>query len=111
MWSAEVHLLRIKAAAREHGARCVIVDPLSALASEGNETTAHGVVERLVDWAKAEDITGVGDLVGAIEFTYLVLLSWLALAGGGAASLDRAIARRGAVAQAPTAVAFSASRS
>jgi circadian clock protein KaiC len=55
--SAEVHLLRIKAAARAHRARCVIVDPLSALANDGNLGTAHSVVERLVDWAKAEGIT------------------------------------------------------
>jgi putative oxidoreductase len=61
--------------------------------------------------AKAEDITGVGDLVGAIEFTYIALLAWLALAGGGAASLDRVIARRAASEPRPAAMAFSASRS
>jgi circadian clock protein KaiC len=57
MWSAEVHLLRIKAAAREHRARCLVIDPLSALAKQGNERTAHSVVERLVDWAKGEGVT------------------------------------------------------
>lgn len=61
--------------------------------------------------AKAEDISGVGDLVGTIEFTYIALLAWLALAGGGAASLDRVIARRGSVEAGPAGVAFSASRS
>ncbi len=55
--SAEAHLLRIKAAARRHRARCVVIDPVSALAKRGNELTAHHVIERLVDWAKAEGVT------------------------------------------------------
>lgn len=61
--------------------------------------------------ARAEDIGTVGDLVGAIEFTYLALLAWLALAGGGAASVDRLIARRGALELRAPAGALSASRS
>lgn len=61
--------------------------------------------------AKAEDITAVGDLVGAIEFTYVALLAWLALAGGGAVSLDRVLARRGSAEGTASGVAFSASRS
>jgi putative oxidoreductase len=61
--------------------------------------------------ARAEDITGVGDLVGAIEFTYIALLAWLALAGGGAVSLDRVIARRGSAEAAAAGMALSASRS
>ena len=60
--------------------------------------------------ARAEDIAGVGDLVGAIEFTYIALLAWLALAGGGVASLDRAITRRSASETQAASVAFSASR-
>jgi putative oxidoreductase len=44
--------------------------------------------------AKAEDIAGVSDLVGTIEFTYIVLLAWLVVVGGGWLSLDRLIARR-----------------
>jgi putative oxidoreductase len=44
--------------------------------------------------AKAEDIAGVSDLVGTIEFTYIVLLAWLVVVGGGLLSLDRLIARR-----------------
>ncbi len=55
--SAEAHLLRIKAATRRHRARCVVIDPVSALAKRGNEQTAHHVIERLVDWAKAEGVT------------------------------------------------------
>lgn len=55
--SAETHLMRIKALARGHGARCLVADPLSALSKSGNRDTAPGVAERLVDWAKAEGIT------------------------------------------------------
>jgi circadian clock protein KaiC len=55
--SAEIHLMNIKNWAREHGAVCVVVDPVSALSKSGNLLTAHGVAERLVDWAKSEGIT------------------------------------------------------
>jgi len=55
--SAEIHLLRIKNLAREHGARCVVLDPVSALSKSGNEGTAHSVAARLVDWTKSEGIT------------------------------------------------------
>ncbi|PPQ35219.1 circadian clock protein KaiC [Rhodopila globiformis] len=55
--SAEIHLMQITTMARAHGARCVVIDPLSALSKSGNRTTAHSVAERLVDWAKAEGIT------------------------------------------------------
>lgn len=55
--SAEAHLLRIKRMAREHRARCLVIDPVSALAKQGNELTAHSVVERMVEWAKSEGVT------------------------------------------------------
>ncbi len=55
--SAETHLLDIKALARSHGARCLVVDPISALLSRGNEQTATNVVERLVDWTRHQGIT------------------------------------------------------
>jgi circadian clock protein KaiC len=55
--SAETLLVRIKALANEHHARCVVIDPVSTLANVGNELTAHGVAERLIDWAKADGIT------------------------------------------------------
>jgi circadian clock protein KaiC len=57
--SAEVHLLQIKNLARAFGARCLVIDPISALAKVGNEGTAHSVAERLIDWTKAEGITVV----------------------------------------------------
>jgi circadian clock protein KaiC len=55
--SAEICLVRIKAFAQAHKARCLVIDPVSALSKSGNELTAHGVVERLIDWSKAEHIT------------------------------------------------------
>jgi circadian clock protein KaiC len=55
--SAESLLVRIKSLAREHRARCVVIDPVSTLAKIGNELTAHGVAERLVDWSKADGTT------------------------------------------------------
>lgn len=55
--SAETLLVHIKTLAREHQARCVVIDPVSALAKAGNELTAHAVAERLIDWSKGEGIT------------------------------------------------------
>jgi circadian clock protein KaiC len=55
--SAEAHLMRIKNAADEHKARCVIIDPVSALFKSGNKITASNVAERLLDWSKTSGIT------------------------------------------------------
>ena len=55
--SAETLLVRMKALAREHKARCLVIDPISTLAKVGNELTAHGVAERLIDWSKADGTT------------------------------------------------------
>jgi circadian clock protein KaiC len=55
--SAEIHLMQIKNLAKEHGARCVIIDPVSALSKAGNEETAFSVAERLLDWTKDAGIT------------------------------------------------------
>jgi circadian clock protein KaiC len=55
--SAETYLVRIKSLAKEHQARCLVVDPISTLSKSGNELTAHSVAERLIDWSKAEGIT------------------------------------------------------
>lgn len=38
--------------------------------------------------AKRADIAGVSDLFGVVEWTYLVLLGWLALSGPGRFSVD-----------------------
>lgn len=55
--SAEIALVRIKAEAREHHARCLVIDPVSMFSRPGNEATAQGVAERLVDWIKSDGIT------------------------------------------------------
>jgi putative oxidoreductase len=44
--------------------------------------------------AQRASVHGVGDLLGLIEFVYLVVFVWLAIAGPGALSLDHLLARR-----------------
>jgi circadian clock protein KaiC len=34
-----------------------VIDPVSTLSKAGNELTAHGVAERLIDWSKADGVT------------------------------------------------------
>lgn len=55
--SAETCLVRIKSFAKEHGARCLVIDPVSIWSKAGYGSTAHSVAERLVDWSKAHGIT------------------------------------------------------
>lgn len=55
--SAETYLVRIKTLAREHGARCVVIDPVSTWTKSGDGLSAHSVAERLIDWSKSEGIT------------------------------------------------------
>lgn len=55
--SAEVHLMNLRNMVRAHRSRCMVIDPVSALSKSGNEVTAHGVAERLIDWTKYEGIT------------------------------------------------------
>ena len=57
--SAETYLVHIKSLAEEHGARCLVIDPVSTLSKSGNEQTAHSVAERLIDWSKSKGITMV----------------------------------------------------
>jgi circadian clock protein KaiC len=55
--SAEMSLVRIKAIAAAHRARCLVIDPVSALSKSGTDLAAHGVGQRLIDWSKADRIT------------------------------------------------------
>jgi circadian clock protein KaiC len=56
--SAETYLVRIRALAKAHGARCVVIDPVSAWSKSGNEDlTTQTVADRLVDWSKGEGTT------------------------------------------------------
>ena len=81
--SAETLLVRIKTFAQEHKARNLVIDPVSALSKAGNELTAHNVVERLIDWSKADDITLVctsliNEVPGQIDGTTPLQISTLA---------------------------------
>jgi circadian clock protein KaiC len=55
--SAETYLVRIRSLAREHKARCVVIDPVSTWSKSGGETVAHSVAERLSDWSKSAGTT------------------------------------------------------
>jgi circadian clock protein KaiC len=55
--SAETYFVSIKAMVKEHRARCLVIDPVSALSKAGNELTAHSVAGRLIDWSKADGTT------------------------------------------------------
>ncbi len=55
--SSETLLVRIKSLAKDFGAKCLVIDPVSTLSKAGNELTAHGVAERLLDWCKTDGIT------------------------------------------------------
>jgi circadian clock protein KaiC len=57
--SAETYLVRIKTLAKEHRARCLVIDPISTWSRSGNDLAAHSVAERLIDWAKAAGISMV----------------------------------------------------
>lgn len=55
--SAESYLVRIKTLAQEHGARCLVIDPVSTWYKSSNDTTAQSVADRLIDWSKGAGIT------------------------------------------------------
>ena len=55
--SAEAYLVRIKALAHEHRAKCLVIDPVSSWSKSGEGLGTHSVSERLIDWSKAEGIT------------------------------------------------------
>ena len=56
---AKTYLMRAKAIAKERRAGCVVIDPLSTWSKSIGGISAHSVVERLIDWSKAEGITMV----------------------------------------------------
>jgi circadian clock protein KaiC len=55
--SAEDHLLKLKALIREHKPRCLVIDPLSAIAKAGGLAAARAVANRFIYMAKDEKIT------------------------------------------------------
>ena len=55
--SAETYLVRVKSLAEEHGARCLVIDPVSTWYKSSNDLTTQSVADRLIDWSKGEGIT------------------------------------------------------
>ncbi|HEV8259281.1 MAG TPA: circadian clock protein KaiC [Burkholderiales bacterium] len=54
---AEDHLVKLKALIREHRPRCMVIDPLSAIAKAGTLAAARAVANRFIYLAKDEKIT------------------------------------------------------
>jgi len=54
---AEDHLVKLKSLLREHRPRCMVIDPLSALAKAGGLSTARAVANRLIYIMKDEGVT------------------------------------------------------
>jgi len=52
-----------------------------------------GVMAVAIVTAKLPEVHSLVELAGTIELAYLVMFAWLAVAGGGAASLDNLIVR------------------
>lgn len=55
--SADSYLMRIRTLAKEHGARCVVLDPVSTWNLSGGDATVQKVADHLIDWSKGEGIT------------------------------------------------------
>jgi circadian clock protein KaiC len=55
--SAESYLVRIKTLAEAHGARCLVIDPVSTWYKSSKDATTQSVADRLIDWSKGEGIT------------------------------------------------------
>jgi circadian clock protein KaiC len=55
--NAESYLVRIKTLAKEHKARCLVIDPMSTWSRSGSDSNTHSVAERLTDWTKTNGIT------------------------------------------------------
>ena len=54
---AEDHLVKLKALIREHRPRCMVIDPLTAIAKAGTLSSARAVANRLIYLVKDEGIT------------------------------------------------------
>jgi circadian clock protein KaiC len=54
---AEDHLVKLKSLIREHRPRCMVIDPLSAIAKAGGLSAARAVANRFIYLAKDEKIT------------------------------------------------------
>jgi circadian clock protein KaiC len=56
---AEDHLVKLRALIREHRPRCMVIDPLSAIAKAGGMNAARAVASRLIYIVKDEKVTVV----------------------------------------------------
>ena len=57
--SAEEHLIKLRALIRDHQPRCMVIDPLSAMAKAGGISAARAVANRLIHLMKDSKITVV----------------------------------------------------
>jgi len=55
--SAEEHLIKLRSLIREHRPRCLVIDPLTAIAKAGSLGAARTVANRLIYMVKDEGIT------------------------------------------------------
>lgn len=55
--SAEEHLIKLRSLIHEHRPRCMVIDPLTAIAKAGTLGTARTVANRLIYMIKGEGIT------------------------------------------------------
>lgn len=55
--SAEAYLVRIKAYAKEHRARCIVIDPISLWSNPGSDMSVQSVADRLIHWSKGNGTT------------------------------------------------------
>ena len=79
------HLNAIMAAATEFTCGCLLV---AGLATRFAALPLVVVMSVAIATAKRGDISGLTDLFGLEEFTYITIFLWLAAAGPGPASLD-----------------------
>lgn len=74
-----------------------LVGGLALIAGAGTRIAALllvGVMTVAIWTAKLPEVHGLVELAGTLELAYLVAFAWLALAGGGAASVDHWLTRR-----------------
>jgi circadian clock protein KaiC len=57
--SPDDHLITLTSLVREHQSRCMVIDPLSAIAKSGGLSSSRAAVSRLIDMAKENGVTVV----------------------------------------------------
>jgi circadian clock protein KaiC len=64
---AEDHLVKLKSLIREHRPRCMVIDPLSAIAKAGGLSAARAVANRLIYMVKDEKVTVVVTAINTVN--------------------------------------------